>query len=114
MFVIPYLCVLILYPNNRTLDRLEYTDKNELWQRMLDDEKLSSEGYHELMERFNVKFIKKSEYELNVAHEGFKTATTYSSHVGYMAKTPLLIAAVKWIDFANDHQVNRGKFFTKF
>ena len=85
---------------------MEYTDKNGLWQRMLDDEKLSSEGYHELMERFNVKFIKKSEYELNVGQEDFKTTSRYNSHVGHMVKTPLLIVAIKWIDIATDHQVN--------
>ena len=73
---------------------------------MLDDEKLSSEGYHELMERFNVKFIKKSDYESNVGQEDFKTALRYNNHVGHMVKTPLLIVAIKRIDFAIEHQVH--------
>ena len=45
---------------NSRLDRSEYIENNELWLRMLSDDKLATEGYHELMENFNIEYIKKS------------------------------------------------------
>ena len=85
------------------MERSEYIDNNELWARMLNDEKLATEGYHELMEKFNIQFIKKSS-DVNHAGDSYNTETL-SHHVGFIAKTPLLIAAVKWIDLATGHQV---------
>ena len=41
-----------------TVGKQEFIDNNQLWQRMLDDDKLASEGYHELMIKFNIQFIK--------------------------------------------------------
>ena len=72
---------------------------------MLNDEKLAAEGYHELMEKFNIQFIKNSS-DLNNAGDSYNTEIL-SHYIGYIAKTPLLIAAVKWIDIATGHQVRR-------
>ena len=85
----------------------EYIDNNELWHRMLSDGKLASEGYHELMEKFNIQYIKHSG-ELSYGGDSSNTAN-YNNQVGFMAKTPLLIAAVKSIDLATGHQVTKGQ-----
>lgn len=84
-----------------TVGKQEFIDNNQLWQRMLDDDKLASEGYHELMIKFNIQFIKDS------SEGSFSSDLENNSnnHMGYITKTPLLIAAVKWIDLATGHQV---------
>ena len=79
----------------------EFIDNNQLWHRMLHDDKLASEGYHELMINYNIQFIKDSS-EGSFSKDLEKNSY---NHIGYITKTPLLIAAVKWIDLATGHQV---------
>ena len=87
----------------RIQDRLEFVDNNELWHRMLSDDKLATEGYHELIEKFNIQFIKKSR---EISHAGdLSTDVNNINQVGFVVKTPLLIAALKGIDLATGHQV---------
>ena len=67
---------------------------------MLNDEKLASEGYHELMSKFNIKFIKDS------SEKSFSCDLDIAkSYLSYITKTPLLIGVVKWIDLITGHQV---------
>ena len=72
---------------------------------MLNDDKLSSEGYHGLMEKFNIEFINKSVYESNEDNHTSNKEVADNGDGGLIVKTPLLIAAVKWIDLATGHQV---------
>ena len=72
---------------------------------MLNDEKLGVEGYHELMEKFNILFIKQSS-DINLSGDSLN-AQHPTNHVGFIAKTPLLIAAVTWLDVATGHQVRK-------
>ena len=70
---------------------------------MLSDDKLAAEGYHELMENFNIEFIKKSG-----EGENFGDANNTGlgkNQIGCITRTPLLIAAVKAVDLARGHQV---------
>ena len=71
---------------------------------MLNDEKLASEGYHELMDKFNIQFIKQSG-EVGYVADSINIAGIQNP-VECIAKTPLLISTVKWIDLAAGHQVN--------
>ena len=87
-------------------DKLEYIDNNELWHRMLNDDKLASEGYHELMGKFNIQFIKKSG---EVSCSDPSSPVNYNNQAGFISKTPLLIATVKGIDLATGHQVTTGR-----
>ena len=84
----------------RTLGETEFIDNNQLWHRMLSDDKLASEGYHELMINFNIQYIKNSS-ECSISND----STISKSYLGYITKTPLLIAVVKWINLVTGHQV---------
>ena len=84
----------------RTLGETEFIDNNQLWHRMLNDDKLASEGYHDLMINFNIQSIKNAS-EVTAS----KDLDTSKSYLQYITKIPLLIAAVKWIDLATGHQV---------
>ena len=94
----------------RSSDVFEFVDGNELWQKMLEDEKLFAEGYHELIDTYNIKFVK--QYGERVA-EGetsacSKKAVGSNADIGFLVKTPLLIAVIKWIDLATGHQVKEN------
>ena len=92
---------------HRSSDEFEFVDGNELWQKMLEDENLSAEGYHELIDTYNVKFVKQyGESAAEGETSAFsKKATGSNADIGFLVKTPLLIAVIKWIDLSTGHQV---------
>ena len=97
---------------NSRLDRSEYIENNELWLRMLNDDKLAAEGYHELMENFNIEFIKKSG-EGEICGDTNNTGLG-KNQIGCITRTPLLIAAVKAVDLARGHQVYNSYLNMKY
>ena len=70
---------------------------------MLSDDKLAAEGFHELMENFNIEFIKKSGEGGNFGDAN--NTGLGKNQIGCITRTPLLIAAVKAVDLARGHQV---------
>ena len=79
---------------------------------MLSDDKLATEGYHELMENFNIEFIKKSGEGENYGDAN--NTGLGKNQIGCITRTPLLIAAVKAVDLARGHQVYKHYLNMKY
>ena len=79
---------------------------------MLSDDKLAAEGFHELMENFNIEFIKKSGEWGNFGDAN--NTGLGKNQIGCITRTPLLIAAVKAVDLARGHQVYKNYLNRKY
>ena len=79
---------------------------------MLSDDKLAAEGFHELMENFNIEFIKKSGEGGNFGDAN--NTGLGKNQIGCITRTPLLIAAVKAVDLARGHQVYKNYLNRKY
>ena len=78
---------------------------------MLSDDKLAAEGCHELMENFNIEFIKKSGEGENYGDTN--NTGLGKNQIGCISRAPFLIAAVKAVDLARGHQVYKNNLHMK-